>query len=261
LESNSEEPPSQEELAKKMEELKKESKEKTKQYYDELIEKLKEYGSVELLAQMMLLEIRAQSPSFHNPANPMSENPFGLFLSGLFLNHHNFDATPVQPNIQYEITDILSKYFDSFRLELLSEGISEHTSSPLSFLSKQEKFMFDANPRCFNYQKINQIKSTFMKIDDFLLSNFGFTTNDALRFTDMIVNSLEKLIFEKQKLGKEKFDQAKIDYNKPQNSELRKTLEEKGISSAEEAAFYYAIIVFLQEHHKFLQSTYMNFVH
>ncbi|MCE9653422.1 MAG: hypothetical protein K8Q89_10285 [Nitrosarchaeum sp.] len=241
-----EKPPSKEEWSKILKDAQKESEENTKKHYQELVDKLSEKGSLELLAQIILMEIRAQNPIFHDATNPLSENPIGLFLSGLFLKYNNFDAEFVDPFLVYDVVDLASKYFDSFRIGLMTKGVVDQSDkSSLSFLSKQEKFMFDSNPRSFNFQKIDQVKSVFNNIDEFLIEKFGFNTNDALSFIDSIINTLEPAIRDKQKLGKEKFDQAVSQYNDPKNLEFRKSLEENGFKTVEEAAFYYADHCFL----------------
>ena len=75
-----------------------ETNEKTKNTLTELVELLERHGSIELMSQLVSLETRAQNPQFLDPENPSSENAFMLFLSGLFLKHHNLDAKAVHPN-------------------------------------------------------------------------------------------------------------------------------------------------------------------
>ena len=179
------------EFKEKIKKSQEESEKNTKKYGLELEEKLKKYGSLELLSQLALMEIRAQSPQFHNASNPMSENPFTLFLSGMFLKHHNFEAKAVHPCILHDVIDTITKYFDNFRSELMFKNLDKNSDmNSLEFISTQEKFLSDANPRSFPHQKTDHVKSVFTKIDDFLQTNFGFNTNDALEFSDISASKL-----------------------------------------------------------------------
>lgn len=233
------------EYRKKIKKSKEESEKDAKKYYLELEEQLKKYGSLELLSQLTLMEIRAQSPQFHNASNPMSENPFVLFLSGMFLKYNNFEAKAVHPSILQDVLDTITKYFDNFRLELMFKSIDKNLdTSSLEFNSTQEKFLSDANPRSFPHQKTDHVKAVFTKIDDFLQTNFGFNTNDALEFIDKLIEIASTKVTEKHNLGKEMHDKAEQDFNKPENSELIKKLEENGMSR-EYASYLFADAHFL----------------
>ena len=67
----------------------------TKKELHDLIEKLEKKldicGSVDLVSKFALIELLAQTPVTHNDEYPESENTFGLFLLGLFLNHNNLE--------------------------------------------------------------------------------------------------------------------------------------------------------------------------
>lgn len=236
-----------EEFRQKVKELIKESIEDVKKYSTEIEEYLKKYGSIPLLSQIILQEIRAQSPSFHDPSNPMGENPFGLFLSGLFLKYNNLNAKAVHPYILDEIVQLLTKYFASFRLSLMTfESNGSPDIDSLIFKSKQEKILSDGNPRSFPEQKIKHVKEVFIKIDDYFTSKWGFSIDDVILFSDLMIKTRSKLINEKLKLGKEKFEQAKNEYSNPKNEELRKRFEEQGISP-EDGAAQFAEFCFLLE--------------
>ena len=101
----------------------------------------------------------------------------------------------------------------------------------MPFISTQEKFFSDLNPRCFNHQKTDHVKTVFNKLDKFLVSNFGFNTNDSIIFVNLIIKSLGKLANEKRKLAIEKYDQAINDYNDPEKVRPRKSIKEKEYSA------------------------------
>ena len=143
MQNNSNNLPSKEEQAKILEEMKKDSAEKTKKYYKELVKIFTEKGSVELLAQVILLEIRAQNPAYHDPTNTLSENPIGLFLSGLFLNYNNLRAIPVEPFLAHKIIDLASNFFDSFRKGLaLKELENKSKKKFVAFYKYTRKIFF-----------------------------------------------------------------------------------------------------------------------
>ena len=171
-----------------------ETKEKTKNTLAELIRFLEKHGSVELMSQLASLETQAQSLQFLDPANPSSENAFMLFLSGLFLKHHNLDAKAVHPNLPYIFVEKLTDYYDNFKFSIMGDSITDPSKTrSLKFNSIQGKFFADTNPRSFNFQKIDHVRSVFSTIDDYFDSKHGFRIEDALQFTSVLIDHAKKI--------------------------------------------------------------------
>jgi len=240
------EKPSEEEITKFRESMGKmieKSQDDASEILSKIQEKLEQYGSLELMAQIAILETRAHSPMFHNASNPMSEHPFALFLSGIFLNHNNLSEKIVLPQNQYEIISLLTEYFQNFRTGLMSiDPEKDFEKNTLVFLGKQEKIFADVNPRSFPNQKIEHIRTVFTPIDNYFTTQLGFSINNVIEFLDIIVETASKLIFEKQKIAKEKYDESKKTLNAPRNTTLKEKLESEG--GTDYAAFQFADINF-----------------
>ena len=222
-----------------------EAKEKANTGLIELVELLEKHGSIELMSQLASLEIQAQSPLFSDPGNPSSENAFVLFLSGLFLKHQNLNVFPIHPRLPYIFIDNLTEYYNNFKFLIMWDSISDPSqTNSLKFHSKLGKFFADTNPRSFNFQKIEHVRTVFSTIDDYFDHKYGFKIEDALQFTSLLTDHAEQLMRERYQLGKAKFEQAIRDFNKPDNAELRQQYLDNGYT-ADQAAAYYANFCFL----------------
>ena len=92
-----------------------------REFYDQiekLEKKLDSCGSVDLVSKFALIELLAQGPDSYNAEYPESENPFGLFLLGLFLNHNNLNASASEIDFQ-DIYNLLIEIFQKNTLLLI----------------------------------------------------------------------------------------------------------------------------------------------
>ena len=64
------------------------------------------------------IELLAQGPDSYNAEYPENENPFGLFLLGLFLNHNNLNASASEIDFQ-DIYNLLIEIFQKNTLLLI----------------------------------------------------------------------------------------------------------------------------------------------
>ena len=76
--------------------------------------------------------------------------------------------------LPYIFVDKLTDY-NNFKLSIMGDSIIDPSKTrSLKFANIQGKFFADANPRSFNFQKINHVRSVFSTINDYFNSKHGF---------------------------------------------------------------------------------------
>ena len=158
-----------------------------------LEEKLCKYGSVEFMANLAMKEMYAQSSVLHDPTNPISENPFVIYSAGLFLSKNSLGSGEPHPNQLDEFIEILSKYFDSLRLSyMFSDKANSKLSNITAFISQQEKISDDASPNIYPHQKDDYYRRVFCPLDNYFISELGFSVQDAINFANIFLVRLDK---------------------------------------------------------------------
>ena len=224
----------QEQMRQKLNELKIEIP-KLKETLDS---KMSEIGSVEVMSNLAVRELFAQSASTHSIDNPMGENPFFAYVLGLFLIKNNINSGEQMPDKIGELLESVEKYFTNFKWSLFDLGGENPDTDSLVFLSRNKKLFDDLNSHCYPYQKEDHVRRVFSKIDYYLESNYGFKTEHALNYQKIIIAHVEKLLNAKQDRVKELVDKAEEDIEKNKNSEFLKEMEEKGWTKENLLAYY-----------------------
>jgi hypothetical protein len=206
---------------------------------NELGKKMKEYGSVELMANLALKETYDQSSMFHNPANPMGENPFVAFSLGLFLSNNNLKAGEPHPNQLNEFVALLTAYFDTFKISLMKVDVENHKSEDsILFTSQLQKIVDDLNPHMFPNQKDDYLQKVFVPLNEHFVSRYGFSIDNARNFVDIFVDRLGAHMKDRYKLACEKYHEAKEQLTKPESAPLLKKYEENNITPEQYLQFY-----------------------
>jgi len=167
-----------------------------KELYD-LIEKLEKKldicGSVDLVSKFALIELLAQTPETHNDEYPASENPFGLFLLGLFLNHNNLTSSAQEADFQ-EVYGLLVGIFQKNQLLLILNNIINAKGDRLSFQANSRKLLDDNNPHVFPKQKKEYVQAIFRPFNEAFNKELGFTIDDAYGFAKIIHTRLDAVL-------------------------------------------------------------------
>lgn len=175
-----------------------------------LEEKLCEYGSVEFMANIAMMEMYAQSSVFHNPANPLGENPFVVYSIGLFLSKNNLDAGEPRLEQPDEFVALLSEYFDNFRLSLMfSDGANFKPNDITAFIAQQEKIGDDVDPGIYPHQKNDYYQCVFYPLDNYFVSEYGFSIQDAINFVDVFLERLYRHMQYRYETIGEKYEEFK----------------------------------------------------
>ena len=206
---------------------------------NKLEEKLREYGSVELMANLAIKEIYDQSFLFHNPANPMGENPFVAYSLGLFLSNNNIGAKEPHPNQLNEFVELLSQYFNAFRLSLMYMDETTHTiKDSITFLSQQQKILDDGNHHIYPNQKDDYYQQVFSPLGNYFVAKFGFSVQDAIHFVSTFSVQLHKHMENRYKFAVEKYHEAEEQLKKPEMAPLLKQHNKKNITPEHICGFY-----------------------
>lgn len=201
--------------------------------------KLQEYGSVELLANLAVKETYDQSSLFHNPLNPMGENPFVAYSLGLFLSHNNLNSGEPHPNQLNEFVALLTKYFDAFKFSLMKlDGQNPLPEDSITFLSQLQKIGDDLNSHIFPNQKEDYFEKVFLTLDDYFVSKYGFSINDAKNFVDIFADRLGAHMHNRYKLASEKYREAKDQLKNPEAEPLLKEYEANNVTPEQMLHFY-----------------------
>ena len=208
-------------------------------------EKLQEYGSVELMANLAIKEMRDQSFLFHNPCNPMGENPFVAYSLGLFLSNNNLDAGEPHPTQIDEFIVLLTQYFNQFRFSLTPEYTSEYLpKDSIAFQSQLHKIVDDGNSNIYPHQKDDYYQQVFFPLNDYFVSQFGFSVQDAVQFIDVFLRPVNKHMQNRYELSHKKYCEFKEQLAKPETAPLLEQYKKNNIESEKVLSFYTDAIFF-----------------
>lgn len=219
---------------------------KTKQEFNELIEKLEkkleECGSLELVSKFALIELLSQTPENHNDENPESENPFGLFLLGLFLNHNSLKSKAEETDFQ-EIYGLLVTIFQKNRLLSILNNIINENGNRLSFYGSSRKILDDNNPHVFPKQKREYVKAIFRPFNEDFNKELGFTIDDAYVFAEIIHAKLNIVLKNYSKAIQKMMNKSRAHYR---NDKTYKKFLKKNNMKFEDILGQYSNYLFLQ---------------
>ena len=207
--------------------------------------KMEEYGSVELMANIAIKETRDQSITFHDPSNPNGENPFLAYSLGLFLSHNNLNAREPHPNQIQEFIMLLTDYFDKFKCSLINlDNPNPPHEDAIAFRSKLQKIVDDGNPHIYPNQKNEYYENVFTPLNQHFISKYGFSIEYAKKFADDLMNSVEKHMQSRLNLTREKIKEAKAQLKKPESAPFLEIYKEKNVTP-EQLIYHYAETLFL----------------
>lgn len=211
----------------------------------ELEKKLHEYGSVELMANLAIKETRDQSTTFHDAANPMGENPFLVYSLGLFLSHNKLDAGEPHPNQTQEFVELLTDYFDKFKLSLMRlDNPNPQPEDFIAFESKLQKIVDDGNPHMYPNQKNEYYRNVFSPLNQHFISKYGFSIDYAKNFADNFMDRVQEHMQKRLDLTREKLKEAQAQLKKPESAKLLEEYEKNRVTP-EQMLFHYAETLFL----------------
>ena len=191
--------------------------------------KLSEFGSFELMANLAIRELFAQHPEFHEADDPIGENPLIIFLLGLFLQKNNLKKNEPHPNQVSEILDSVTKYFDSFKWNMMPiDPDDRKDTDSLVVYSRLGKLLDDVNPHCYLNQKHDLVQTIFPSIDDFFKINFGFSVNDTLDYVNKIETMIDKKLHEKAREVHEIVGNARKQIEGDKKDDFLKMLDKDG---------------------------------
>ncbi|MGI0047891.1 MAG: hypothetical protein ACREBB_12025 [Nitrosotalea sp.] len=206
---------------------------------NELKQKLQEYGSLELMANLAVKETYDQSSLFHNPSNSMGENPFVAYSLGLFLSNNNLKAGEPHSNQFNEFIALLTKYFDAFKFSLMRiDSTDPQPEDSIRFLSQLQKIGDDLNPYIFPNQKDDFFQKVFFPLNDYFVSKYGFSIANAKNFVDIFADRLGKHMQDRYKLAYEKYHEVKEQLTKPEAEPLLKEYEKNNVTPEQMLQFY-----------------------
>ena len=209
--------------------LKKELEAELSKLKKELETKLTEFGSFELMANLAVQELVAQSFQFHETDDPVGENPLIIYLLGLFLQKNNLEKSKPHPTQTPDILGSVIKYFDSYKLYIVTMNLDDQKNTDsLVVHSRLHKILGDANPHCYVEQKCDLVTTIFSSNDDFFKTNFGFSINDALEYGKKIRQMIEKKLNENVKMVEDVMaENTKKQIDDDKNNEFLKMIEKE----------------------------------
>ena len=166
---------------------------------DRITQKLREYGSPELLADLVIFETIAQHPAVHDPRNPLAEAGFAAYAAGLFLGNSNYCGEPSQRQVE-EILLLLGIYVRRFWPSLIPLDAGARTDGAyVKFLSKILKIQNDANPQSYLGQKSDYHRDVLSPMNTHFLRRYGFSADFARKFARNFTKRIDTRLLHKLK--------------------------------------------------------------
>lgn len=183
-----------------------ESKEKCSDSIANIGSKLNSLNKLEIISRLSILTQtqigRECLEDYH-----ISDTPCLQFITGLALK--NESCSDVEPSVQdiYEILDSLKIYFLNFHLSLIPFSRKKEKNDDIIFHAQMHALIGQLNPEKYPFQMVELLTGTFSHLDDFFTANYGFTVNDAIEFSQKIIQQYENSI----NLKKEQVQNKKIE--------------------------------------------------
>ena len=196
------------------------------------------------MANLAIKEMREQSFIFHNPSNPMGENPFVAYSLGLFLSNNNLDAGEPHPKQLNEFIELLTQYFNKFQFSLFGHTGEYQPEDSIAFLSQLNKILDDGNPHIYPHQKDDYYQLVFFPLNDYYVSKFGFSVQDANRYICDFFGLVSEHIRNRHKLASERYREFKEELAKPELAPLVDQYRNNDVEP-ERVLSYYADYIFL----------------
>ena len=142
------------------------------------------------------------------------------YIIGLALK--NEICTDVEPSAQdiESILDSLEIYFANYCLSTRSKS-DNNEKDDIILRAQMHALIGQVNPEKYPFQIRELVTGTFGKLDDYFILNYGFTIDDAIKFSEIITQNYEKL----GELKLEKCDDNNTDVDKVLAEFFSKTRE------------------------------------
>lgn len=165
-----------------------ENHDKCEIYKTKIVKLLEEIGSIELMANMIMEELYAQTPASQDPKNAISENPIVAYVLGLFLSHNNIDAGEPTPSQIIELELLLETYFVESNNLISIAGMKKYPSNDIfTTISRRWKLLDDVNPHAYIHQKEEYYRSVFSPLNQYFITKYNFTVDFAQKFSNDLI--------------------------------------------------------------------------
>lgn len=152
-------------------------------------DKLCEYGSIELMAQLIFREMRVRSVS--DTTNNLRENPALQYLLGLFLTNNNLNASRPSADQINKLIELIDDYFTKFHISCMRlESTHIKFSDRVRLIVQLLKLENDVDPGSYPGQKDEYYRQVLVPLNQHFNSKYGFTIERAQNYTSIITNSI-----------------------------------------------------------------------
>lgn len=199
-----------------------------------VIAKLRECGSVELMANFAMLEAHRRHSMFGPPADPVAENPYLEYALGLFLSHNNMGSGEPDPKNLQDLVNLMCKYFGLFAIDMMKTDKKDKDGDDfLVYSSKSKKILDDLNPNKYDGQYVDYLERVFSPFDDYFYEKFGFSASDAITFATGLRGRMEKSINDRYASVLGAAFQAEARSADPGSKQLVEAYASQGMTKAE----------------------------
>ena len=181
------------------------SKERCSENIVNIESKLNRLNKLEIISRLSILtqtQIGRQCLEEYH----ITDTPCLQFIIGLVLKIES--CADIEPSVQDidEILDSLSAYFSNFYLSLMPLSRNKEKDDGIIFHAQMHALIGQLHPEKYPFQMVELLIETFGHLDDFFTTNYGFTVNDAIEFSQKIIQQYENSI----NLKKERVQNKKI---------------------------------------------------
>lgn len=124
-------------------------------------------------------------------ANELAEQPYTMFLAGISLKHKSpGESIPATEQV-FEIISLLRQYlmqcfWNYMNISRANTETPDGAELEASLMSS--KLIKQVNPCMYEFQMIDLLTSVFGRLDDFYSAAWGFTINDAIKFSSSVID-------------------------------------------------------------------------
>lgn len=163
---------------------------------ERIVGMLGEHGSVELVANIAMMEQIAKSPAFrHTPA--VFGEPLAAYVAGLFLSSNNLAAGEPDPERTEELAGLVDDYFDKFKASLAHSAREGGDPGPVRYDPWMFRLQDDTSPHAYLHRGEDYLREVFLPLDDHYVSRHGFSVGFAMDFASKFASWLAGRIEER----------------------------------------------------------------
>jgi len=176
-------------------------------------DKLNNLNKLEIISILSILTQTSIGQQLLDEYPLVTDTPCLHYIIGLALK--NEICTDVEPSAEdrKSILDSLETYFANYSFAMRSKSHNTDKDD-IIFLAQMHASIGQLNPEKYQFQMFELLTGTFGQLDDYFILNYGFTIDNAIKYSEIITKNYENL------------EKLKLEESRNNNSDAEKVLAE-----------------------------------